>query len=315
MTVISIPSINKEIDLYLTSLSNHSLYEPIKYIMGLDGKRIRPSLFFDAVKTFGGNPSEYVPLALSIELFHNFTLLHDDLMDKSSLRRGKQTVHEKWNANSAILSGDAMMILAYQCLDKIPTKHQPNILKSFNKMALKLCEGQQYDMDFENQDFVSIEDYITMIQNKTSVLLAFCLEAAAIVSEVDEKTTQLISQFGIHLGIAFQLQDDMLDLYPKSEKMGKEIGGDIKNKKKALPLLIALNNPASREKTSMLIQHQSNNIIQEIKTFFQEYNVKEQCEEKISTYYRKAKDNLMQIEGYDTKIFFDFCDTLLNRVN
>lgn len=310
----SVSFINQQIELFSNDLKNHSLYEPIRYILALDAKRIRPKLLLDTVETFGGTSMEAMPLALAIEVFHNFTLLHDDIMDNSSLRRGKPTVHEKWNTNTAILSGDAMMILAYQQINKLPEKHQPIILKKFNDMALKLCEGQQDDMDFENHDVVNIEQYIQMIKNKTSVLLAFSLEAGAILSNQDEQTQKLMHDFGINLGIAFQLQDDLLDLYPKSHEMGKEVGGDIKNKKKALPLLIALNQEELREDVIQLIQHQSGNTVPEVIKLFNQQNVPQHCESLIEDYYQKAKNNLMQIKGVDTKIFFDFCNALQNRV-
>lgn len=314
MSYSTINYIDKEINKYVDTLSSHSLYDPIKYILSLDGKRVRPKLFLDAIHVFKGETQSFLPLALAIEVFHNFTLIHDDIMDNSSLRRGKKTVHEKWDNNTAILSGDAAMILSYQLINQIPHKFQPKVLALFNQMSLLVCEGQQDDMLFEKKELISIDEYINMIKNKTSVLLAFCLEAAAIVSHVDTSTTHLIKDFGINLGIAFQLQDDYLDLYPRSKEMGKEIGGDIKNKKKALPLLIALENDKIKNEVISLIHNQSRNTVSEIIHLFNDNGIPNKCQTLINDYYFKAKQNLSDIEGYDTRIFFDFCMALENRV-
>jgi len=268
--------IEAEIENYLESLNNHSLYNPIKYILNIGGKRIRPSVLIDAVKLFGGNPKDAMPLALAVEVFHNFTLMHDDIMDASSLRRGQETVHIKWDVNCAILSGDAMMILAYQLIEKIPEEFQPKIYKAFNKMALWLCEGQQDDMDFEEREEVTIPQYLEMIKNKTSVLIGFCFEAGAIFGKASQEIQDKIYDFGINLGLAFQLQDDYLDLYPKSSAMVKVVGGDLINKKKSIPYLLAIqeSNAGIKQKIKELINSQDEARVDKLKTIFEQIQVK-----------------------------------------
>lgn len=309
----TINHINQEITKFENSLSNHVLYDPVKYILSLDGKRIRPALLLDTVKTFKGNEQEAIPLAIAVEVFHNFTLLHDDIMDQSDIRRGKPTVHKKWDVNAAILSGDVMLILAYQLIGDIPEKYQPKVLKAFNKMAVWLCEGQQDDMDFEKQDDVAIEDYIHMIKNKTSVLLAFCLEAGAILANVDDAIQKSIYNFGINLGIAFQLQDDLMDLYPKSDLMGKKIGGDLLNKKKALPLLLALKNQEQKETILHELNQPDQARVDRLLAIFETIKVKEACEELIANYYAKAEENLVNITSFDTSLFTNFAASLKKR--
>ena len=272
--------IESELEQYLTQFEHHALYEPVKYLLNIGGKRIRPIVLLDAVSIFGGNKQDAMPLALAVEVFHNFTLMHDDIMDNSSLRRGNQTVHEKWNVNNAILSGDAMMIQAYQLIEKIPVEFQPAIYRAFNKMALWLCEGQQDDMDFEERDQVSIPEYMEMIKNKTSVLIGFCFEAGAIFGKASSEIQEKIYQFGINLGLAFQLQDDYLDLYPKSVKMGKTVGGDLLNRKKAIPYLIALNeaNESQKSQIETLINSQDENRVEKLTVIFEDIEVKEKTE-------------------------------------
>lgn len=305
--------INQEIEKFQDSLSNHNLYEPVKYILSLDGKRIRPALLLDTVKTFNGNEQEAMPLAIAVEVFHNFTLLHDDIMDQSDLRRGQPTVHVKWDESAAILSGDVMLILAYQLIEQLPEKHQPKILKAFNKMAVWLCEGQQDDMDFEKEEDVAIEPYIGMIKNKTSVLLAFCLEAGAILADVEESIQKSIYNFGINLGIAFQLQDDFMDLYPKSALMGKKIGGDLLNKKKALPLLLALKHDDKKALILQELNQPDEARINRLLAIFETLNVKESCEALIAQYYQKAHQNLSEITNFDTQLFVSFAESLKKR--
>jgi geranylgeranyl diphosphate synthase type II len=211
------------------------LYDPIKYILSLSGKRIRPLLVLMGAKLFGKeNLQEVVPASIAIEYFHNFSLIHDDIMDRAPLRRGKATVHQKWNDNVAILSGDALLVKAYQELGKSPSAHIPDLLNVFNKVALEVCEGQQYDMDFEKKSNVSEDDYLNMIRLKTSVLLGGALQMGAILANADQQQQQLIYDFGVNLGIAFQLQDDYLDVYGNPETFGKQVGGDILCNKKTI---------------------------------------------------------------------------------
>ncbi len=211
------------------------LYDPIKYILSLSGKRIRPLLVLMGAKLFGKeNLQEVVPASIAIEYFHNFSLIHDDIMDRAPLRRGKATVHQKWNDNVAILSGDALLVKAYLELGKSPSAHIPDLLNVFNKVALEVCEGQQYDMDFEKKTNVSEDDYLNMIRLKTSVLLGGALQMGAILANADQEQQQLIYDFGVNLGIAFQLQDDYLDVYGNPETFGKQVGGDILCNKKTI---------------------------------------------------------------------------------
>jgi geranylgeranyl diphosphate synthase type II len=307
--------IEKELTEYLKQFEHHVLYEPISYLLNLGGKRIRPIILLDAVELFGGDKEAAMPLALAVEVFHNFTLMHDDIMDKSSLRRGKPTVHEKWNVNNAILSGDAMMIQAYQLIEKIPVEYQPAIYKAFNKMALWLCEGQQDDMDFEEREEVTIPEYLEMIKNKTSVLIGFCFEAGAILGNTSKEIQEKIYQFGINLGLAFQLQDDYLDLYPKSTKMGKIVGGDLLNKKKAIPYLISLNsaNEVQKEKIHSLINSADTNRVEKLKELFEEIGVQEKTEAMIADYFQLSSDSLSGIEGVDLTGIKLFAKNLMAR--
>lgn len=307
--------IEKELTEYLKQFEHHVLYEPISYLLNLGGKRIRPIILLDAVELFGGDKKAAMPLALAVEVFHNFTLMHDDIMDNSSLRRGKPTVHEKWNVNNAILSGDAMMIQAYQLIEKIPVEYQPAIYKAFNKMALWLCEGQQDDMDFEEREEVTIPEYLEMIKNKTSVLIGFCFEAGAILGNTSKEIQEKIYQFGINLGLAFQLQDDYLDLYPKSTKMGKIVGGDLLNKKKAIPYLISLNsaNEVQKEKIHSLINSSDTNRVEKLKELFEEIGVQEKTEAMIADYFQLSSDSLSGIEGVDLTGIKLFAKKLMAR--
>jgi geranylgeranyl diphosphate synthase type II len=217
--------------------------------------------------------------------------------------------------NSAILSGDAMMIIAYSLINKLPVSYQSVIFGEFNKMSLLLCEGQQDDMDYETKDEVLLSEYSQMIQNKTSVLIAFCLKAGAIISGVDSKTQDLIYDFGINLGLAFQLQDDYLDLYPKSIKMGKKVGGDLLNKKKALPYLIALKeaSPTQKEQINNLINSNDSDRVNKLTTLFDSLNVKEKCNAIIESYFEKATADLTAITNYDTTPFTNFANLLFER--
>lgn len=224
------------------------LYEPIDYILSIGGKRIRPSLSLMACSMFTDNIQEAIPSALAIEVFHNFTLLHDDIMDNAPIRRNNPTVHSKWDMNTAILSGDAMMILSYELLQKSSQKVLPEIFRLFTKTALEVCEGQQYDMDFEQQMNVSVDEYLEMIRLKTAVLIAASLAIGAIVGGASKENVHALYECGQNLGIAFQLQDDYLDIFAEKTDFGKTRGGDIAANKKTYLLLSALNS----DKTKLL---------------------------------------------------------------
>lgn len=217
-----------------------NLYEPIDYILKLGGKRIRPVLTLMAADIFGTDYKKALPAALAIEVFHNFTLVHDDIMDAAPLRRGKATVHEKWDINTGILSGDAMLILAYKYFENYTPEVFQELAKLFSKTALEVCDGQQLDVDFETRKKVSIDEYLNMICLKTSVLVAAALKMGAIVAESDAKNASLIYDFGLNLGLAFQLQDDYLDTFGDPETFGKQIGGDIIENKKTFLYLKTL---------------------------------------------------------------------------
>ena len=223
------------------------LYDPIKYILSLGGKRLRPVLTLMVCDFFDVDFKKAVHAALAVELFHNFSLIHDDIMDHAPLRRGKKTVHEKWDVNTAILSGDAMLILAYQFFENYDPQMFRELAKLFSVTALQVCEGQQQDMDFENREDVTLAEYITMIDQKTAVLLGAAMKMGAIVAEVSEYDKNKMYQFGRNLGIAFQLQDDYLDVFGNPETFGKQVGGDIISNKKTILYLLALGQGSSIE--------------------------------------------------------------------
>lgn len=217
-----------------------NLYEPIHYILDLGGKRIRPVLTLMSAEIFDAAYQKALPAALAVEVFHNFSLVHDDIMDDAPLRRGKATVHEKWNLNTGILSGDAMLILAYQYFEQYEPLIFRDLAKLFSKTALEVCEGQQWDVDFEERNDVTIPEYLKMIQYKTAVLVAAAMKMGAIIAETTEENANLIYDFGLNLGLAFQLQDDFLDAFGNPETFGKQVGGDIiENKKTYLYLKAA----------------------------------------------------------------------------
>lgn len=216
------------------------LYEPVKYILTLGGKRLRPILTLLTADFFGNNYEKAMNAALAVELFHNFSLIHDDIMDHAPIRRGKETVHEKWDINTGILSGDAMLILAYQLFEAYEPAQFQELAKLFSKTALEVCEGQQYDVDFETRDDVTIPEYIKMIDYKTAVLIGAAMKMGAIVAEASEACCEGVYDFGRNLGIAFQLQDDYLDAFGNPETFGKQVGGDIITNKKTFLYLTAL---------------------------------------------------------------------------
>lgn len=217
-----------------------TLYQPISYILSLGGKRLRPVLTLMTTDIFGGNHKEALNAALCIEVFHNFSLIHDDIMDDAPLRRGQQTVHEKWNLNTGILSGDAMLILSYRLLESYKNEQFKSLMTLFSETALQVCEGQQYDVDFETRNDVTIDQYIRMIAYKTAVLVAAAMKMGAIVANASLSDQNSIYEFGKYLGIAFQLQDDYLDAFGDAETFGKQVGGDIIENKKTFLYLKAL---------------------------------------------------------------------------
>jgi geranylgeranyl diphosphate synthase type II len=233
-------AIQSEIDKTVYGESPIELYEPIDYIMELGGKRMRPALTLIAANLFSDNWQSVLKPAVAVEVFHNFTLMHDDIMDAAPLRRGQATVHEKWSDDVAILSGDVMLVAAYELLTTVEDKHFKRVVKRFNRTAAEVCEGQQFDMNFATRDDVTEEEYLNMIRLKTSVLLGFALELGGIISDADDKTIELLYETGVNMGLGFQLKDDLLDVYGDPEKFGKQVGGDIIENKKTWLLLKAL---------------------------------------------------------------------------
>lgn len=227
-----------------------NLYDPIYYSLNVGGKRIRPVLCLLSCQACGGDYNEALNAAFALEIFHNFTLLHDDMMDRAVMRRGKQVVHVKWNSNIALLSGDAMSIIAYKYIAQ--SKNLESVLEAFSDAALKICEGQQYDMDFETLDSISVEDYINMINLKTAVLIAASLKIGAIISDANNETANNLYECGRNLGLAFQLQDDYLDSFGDSKIFGKKIGGDIVSNKKTFLLIEALQVADNQTKNELI---------------------------------------------------------------
>jgi len=270
-----------------------NLYKPIDYILKLGGKRMRPILTLMAADIFAEDYKKAMPAALAIEVFHNFTLVHDDIMDDAPLRRGQQTVHEKWDVSTAILSGDAMLILAYQYFENYEPVVFQKLAKLFSKTALEVCDGQQLDVDFETRNDVTVSEYINMIRLKTSVLVAAALKMGAIVAETNEENTNLIYEFGLNLGIAFQLQDDYLDTFGNPATFGKQIGGDIIENKKTYLYLKALENAVSRDKEKLeyyynqKIEDKSLKI-KEVKAIFEKNDIPNLVKGQIELYTEKA---------------------------
>lgn len=281
-----------------------NLYKPIEYTLDSGGKRLRPMLVAIACEMFGKSSEAVENAAVAIEIFHNFTLLHDDLMDDSPTRRNKPTVHVKWNANTAILSGDAMLIKAYEFLAKIPEKYWAKVLPVFTQTALEVCEGQQFDMDFETKDNVTIDEYFRMIRLKTAVLLACSLKTGAIIADASEQDQRLIYDLGIAIGMAFQLKDDYLDTYGTFETLGKRIGDDILCRKKTFLLLTALNNADGNQREHLRTIINSTSIaddrkIAEVTEIYNRLNVAKICEEEINRYYCEAGKLLAEISVAD----------------
>ncbi len=276
------------------------LYDPIRYMLSIGGKRMRPVLVLAGCELFNGDIQEAVNAALAVEYFHNFTLLHDDIMDNAPLRRGHQTVHEKWNANTAILSGDAMFVKAYQLLGSCKPEHFQKIFPVFNRTALEVCEGQQMDMLFESKEKVSVPQYMRMIELKTAVLLGAAFEMGAICGNAREEDAKRLYRFGRNLGIAFQLHDDILDVYGDTVKVGKQAGGDIISNKKTYLLLKALelsNRYMLEELQGWLFAKEFNaqEKVEAVKSIYDFTGVKALAEKEAWNYFERAKSELANI--------------------
>jgi geranylgeranyl diphosphate synthase type II len=279
-----------------------SLYEPLRYFLAIGGKRIRPILVLLAARMFNNQRQEVMNQALAVELFHNFTLIHDDIMDNAPLRRGLTTIHEKWNPSQAILSGDVLMIVAYQYLMRTDAQYLEALLNSFNKMAIEVCEGQQMDMDFEQRQDVSIPEYIEMIRLKTSVLLGCALEIGAIVSDASPEDKKHIYDFGVNIGLAFQIQDDILDVYGHVEKFGKQVGGDIICDKKTFLYLTARSEANETQQTIFEAQMNNSNHakkVEIIRGLYDELNIRQKSADAMQEFYAKAMEHLNAISVAD----------------
>lgn len=299
--------VEREIELLEFNYPPKSLYDPIEYILALGGKRIRPALTLMACNLFQNDVRLALKPALGLEVFHNFTLLHDDLMDKADVRRKKPTVHKLWNENAAILSGDAMLIAAYQLIGNTDPAYLKKVLDLFTVTALEICGGQQYDMEFESRENVSEYEYLEMIRLKTAVLLACCLKTGAILGGADDPDADYLYQFGINMGLAFQLRDDLLDVYGDPETFGKNIGGDILCNKKTFLLISALQ-LCSDEQKHMLQEWMTRTVYnpeQKISLFSDMYNllgVKELTEKKIQEFYDKGMNCLSSLSVGEEKL-------------
>ena len=307
---------------YLEKKSPENLYEPIQYILNLGGKRIRSLLVLMSADLFGNKYKEAVSAALAIEIFHNFTLVHDDIMDSAELRRGSATVHNKWNINTGIISGDVMLIKAYQALEEYEYPLFLKLIKLLNKTALKVCEGQQYDIDFEEKEDVNQNDYLEMIRLKTAVLIGCALKMGALIADASEDDLEAIYEFGELLGIAFQIQDDYLDVYGDSISFGKKIGGDIIENKKTILFHHAMSNGSINEKKELLkwygkrtVNEIGNKKIDVVKSIFDKTNAREACMKLVNDYTIKAFNKLshLGISQEAKTLFKNFGNNLMKR--
>lgn len=305
---------------YSTIKDPKNLYTPIDYILNLGGKRLRPVLTLLATDIFGGDYKNALNAALSIEVFHNFSLVHDDIMDDAPLRRGKETVHEKWDVNTGILSGDAMLIMAYQLFETYDADTFQALAKLFSKTALEVCEGQQYDVDFETRNDVTIPEYLKMIEYKTAVLVAAALKMGAIISGASKEDQQSIYVFGKNLGIAFQLQDDYLDAFGDTKTFGKQVGGDIIENKKTYLYLKALENASDEDAKTLKslfseVLLDNSNKIETTKGLFISTGSAEKTKNEIENYTNKAFSVLDTLDVSDGKkaILRAFGNSLMNR--
>ena len=304
MDSIEINEFRKKIEQELAILELNSspekLYDPIRYVFSNGGKRIRAVLLMLSYKLFSEEIEKALPAALAIEIFHNFTLVHDDIMDSAPLRRNKETIHKKFGQNTAILSGDVMMVKAYQKLGECDKEVLGKVLKDFNDAAIKVCEGQQFDMDFENNDHITIDDYLKMIELKTAILLAVSAKIGGLLGGANTGDTVLLYEFGRNIGIAFQLQDDLLDLYGDQGKFGKQTGGDVTSKKKTY-LYLSFMEDAGPEMTRQLKSViSSDNITNEekvlqVRDLYSALNLKSKTMDKIRFYHNAAMKNLERI--------------------
>ena len=297
-----------------------SLYEPIEYVLSLGGKRIRPVLMLLAYNLYKEDPERILMPAVGLETYHNYTLLHDDLMDNADMRRGHDTVHKKWDANKAILSGDSMLVLAYQRMQQCDSRHLEAVLNVFTETALEIGEGQEYDMTFETRNDVTEDEYIEMIRLKTSVLLACAVKIGAILADASDLDIKNLYKFGEQLGLAFQLQDDLLDVYGDPAVFGKAIGGDITSNKKTYMLINAVNRatPAQREELMRWIAAVDFNReekVQAVTALYDQIGIRQLCEQKINYYFDECRKYLAKVSVSDERkqMLLDYTDEMMKR--
>lgn len=278
-----------------------SLYNPVRYVLEQGGKRIRPILMMLAYELYKDHPEDIILPAVGLETYHNYTLLHDDLMDNADMRRGNQTVHKKWDANTAILSGDSMLVLAYRCMQQVSDNKLRPVLETFTETALQVGEGQQYDMDFEKRNDVSEEEYIEMIRLKTSVLLACALKMGALLADAPKDDTDNLYKFGEQMGLAFQLQDDYLDVYGDPKVFGKAVGGDITSNKKTYMLINAFNRANAHQREELIRwttakEFDKQEKISAVTQLYNEMNIGRLAQEKIACFFEQSRGYLDAVQ-------------------
>lgn len=322
--MLTAKEILQKVNTYLDTLPYNrkpqSLYEPVKYVLSMGGKRIRPCLMLMAYNLYKEDPETILSSACALETYHNYTLLHDDLMDNANVRRGHQTVHKKWNANTAILSGDSMLVLAYQRMQQCDERKLKPVLDLFTETALEIGEGQQYDMDFETRSDVTEDEYIEMIRLKTSVLLACALKIGAILADAPQSDADNLYKFGEQIGLAFQLQDDYLDVYGDPAVFGKAIGGDILCNKKTYMLINAYNRAndeqrATLEKWLNAKDYEPQEKIKAVTAIYNEIGIDRLAEEKIKYYFDQSRQYLAQVKVDDARkqVLHAYADAMLKR--
>ena len=311
---------NSHIDNFINDLNDNSVYEPIKYFLKLPSKRVRPILTLTASRLYNNNTDYALSAALANELFHNFTLIHDDIMDSSKIRRGKETVHLKWTVNQAILSGDAMQILAYKCLENYEANIQKKLIEIFNDTALKICEGQQLDIEFEKENELKFSDYIQMIKYKTAVLLGSSLKMGGIINNVSESDLESLYEIGLNLGLAFQIQDDYLDLYGDQKLIGKKIGGDVMKRKKTV--MYHIYKEISSAKDSQILDQVYNGSesyddskIQKVFDLYKQAKVDVKTKDLVKEYSSKAINSLenLNVKNHEKSDLILICNNLILR--
>ena len=322
--MLSLSELNNKVKEYFEAESftgtPHQLYEPIDYTLAQGGKRIRPAMLLAATQMFGGDIETARYAAIGIETFHNFTLLHDDLMDKSPMRRGKPTVYRKWDENTAILSGDAMNILAWRYFLRTPHHNLHRILRTFEKTSMEICEGQQYDMNFETQDNVTIDEYMEMIRLKTAVMLGGALKIGALYADANDNDMELLYDFGIKIGLAFQLRDDLLDVYGDTATFGKQTGTDIRDNKKTYLLLSSINKASSQQKERLMQLFSVSDgdqtaKVNEVIDIYNSLDIRSEVKNAINNLHNEALTKLNTISQPDNNKapLYELTQQLLNR--